>query len=153
MIELKPCPSCDSKHDPSGNSLVVLCRDSYPCAHFVTCRWCGMSGPRRRGEDLSISVTNDAMIVRDNLAKQEAIDAWNALPRKVEPQPIETAPDDGTWILVCEADYECWMSAQWGLLNINPNKYDGAMGWSGHGYIFDGVTHWLPMPPLPEVKE
>jgi len=64
-------------------------------------------------------------------------------------QPIETAPKDGSWILVWEKDYDCPMSAQWGLLNINPNKYDGVHGWSGNGYIFSDVTHWLPMPAMP----
>ena len=82
----------------------------------------------------------------------EATDAWDALPRHIEPQPIETAPKDGAWILVNGPDYDCWMSAQWGILNINPNKHDGVKGWSGHGYLFPDATHWLPMPPLPEVK-
>lgn len=62
--------------------------------------------------------------------------------------PIETAPKDGTWILVADDDYDCWMSAQWGLLNINPNKYDGSHGWSGYGCIFPDVKYWMPMPAL-----
>jgi len=65
-------------------------------------------------------------------------------------QPIETAPKDGTWILVWKHDYDCPMSAQWGLLDINPNKYTGMKGWSGYGYIFSDVTHWMPMPEPPK---
>jgi hypothetical protein len=85
----------------------------------------------------------------DVLRQMEGADA--------QPQPIETAPKDGTWILVWAPDYDCWMSAQWGCLAVNPNKYgDGdklPYGWGGNGYNFPDVTHWLPMPALPEVKK
>ena len=147
MPELKPCPSCGSKHDPNGNSLVILHRDGYPCTHYVTCRWCGMSGPRRRGEDVYGGFPDypEAEIARDNLAKQEAIDAWNALPRHVEPQPIETAPRDGTWILAWRDTFPCWIPVFW---------WDDSdwIDMEGRKNIALGVTHWLPMPPLPEGK-
>jgi hypothetical protein len=63
-------------------------------------------------------------------------------------QPIETAPKDGTWILVCASDYECPMSAQWGLLSIDPRLPDQGYGWCGNGYIFEDVTQWIPMPGM-----
>lgn len=59
--------------------------------------------------------------------------------------PIESAPKDGTWIYVIGPEYETPMPAQWGLLNINPNKYDGAHGWSGNGYIFGDAALWKPI--------
>lgn len=72
-------------------------------------------------------------------------------------RPIETAPKDGTWIYVIGPEYETPMPAQWGLLNINPNKYDGAHGWSGNGYIFNDAVYWRPItkdwPEIPVVCE
>lgn len=64
-------------------------------------------------------------------------------------QPIETAPKDGTWILVWGEDFDCPMSAQWSLLDINPNSTTFENGWVGYGYIFHDLTHWMPLPQAP----
>lgn len=64
-------------------------------------------------------------------------------------QPIETAPKDGTYILVWGQDFDCAMTAQWSLLDINPNTTTFEHGWTAYGVIFEGLTHWMPMPEKP----
>ena len=69
-------------------------------------------------------------------------------------QPIETAPKDGTWILVFEHDEYSpsihvvrWGQPEWGggdltwvtmALGPNPDTYDP-----------HPVTHWMPLPDPP----
>lgn len=68
-------------------------------------------------------------------------------------QPIETAPRDGTTIIVCYA--RCYdmngfapISVQWRA--YHPNA-EGAKEWrDSNGHRIQGVTHWIPLPPPPE---
>ena len=53
-------------------------------------------------------------------------------------QPIETAPRDGTRVLVYERD------AALGAISLNWVDQDG--WWLGH------PTHWMPLPTPPEDK-
>ena len=66
----------------------------------------------------------------------------------VTPQPIETAPKDGTFILLfgdgshSESDDNLWY----------PGYYvdDERMScWASTSGLTDSPTHWLPMPPAP----
>jgi hypothetical protein len=65
-------------------------------------------------------------------------------------QPIETAPRDGTWILVYEGD---WIDprfvghevAHWSKSSFgNPAWRDSSDN------VFDGATHWMPLPAAPQ---
>jgi hypothetical protein len=72
-------------------------------------------------------------------------------------KPIDTAPKDGTYILVWGEDFDCPMTARWEIINEREAVLNDAplrWGWGGHGYIFNGLTHWMPAPkaPLPGVE-
>ena len=67
-------------------------------------------------------------------------------------KPIETAPKDGTLILVYEPDNESWpiRSARWSQSPYPPGRWD----WF---YVYDDClgeapTHWMPLPSPPETK-
>lgn len=78
-------------------------------------------------------------------------------------QPIETAPKDGTWFLICRADdgYESYEVGRYNPLK-HPRYEDAGNGlyrkideviydWSGFNN-FHRATHWMPLPSPPEVK-
>lgn len=83
-----------------------------------------------------------------------AIAEITRLRERTEWRPIETAPKDGTEILV--ASHDCVDQAIWGR-----TKYHGE-GWldfevqcnvtSYTSKPIDGVTHWLPLHPPPGDK-
>jgi hypothetical protein len=70
-------------------------------------------------------------------------------------QPIETAPKDGTIILVCE-DFLCYsVSWQKWYTPYNDWYYD----WCIPNFLIDNIysdgiilhpTHWMPLPELPK---
>ena len=74
-------------------------------------------------------------------------------------QPIETAPRDGTWVLVYgaleysdEGDVTRQAVAQF-TETLNARKCNGrwAMAWYDGGYYGMIVpSHWMPLPPPPE---
>ena len=77
----------------------------------------------------------------------------------MEWQPIETAPKDGTWILVYgdgtddEAEQRKVAVAQY-TNYLNGSTYDKfwwQFAWYDGGYYgrFDGPTHWMPLPEAP----
>ena len=128
MNNLKPCPSCKSVEGP------LLCdRISYAA---VVCRDCGMSGPQM---DFG----------------SEACDAWDALPRHVEPQPIETFKDE--WRGTHEnAPYFLFRhkTIGWGqgYMLLGVPEFPVSLACTDYLQRIEDVTHWLPMPPLPEGK-
>lgn len=75
-------------------------------------------------------------------------------------QPIETAPKDGTWVLVygfINDGYqnECRITtAQWAKVLDYSDQYCWRYAHyeSGH-YGQIEPTHWMPLPPLPKEKE
>ena len=61
----------------------------------------------------------------------------------MEWQPIETAPKDGSIVLIYRDGYVidqacCWYSKEF--------EYWTPVG----GYIFMGATHWMPLPEPPK---
>lgn len=75
-------------------------------------------------------------------------------------QPIETAPKDGTWILVTGGtpDDECGPElmrpavCQWSdQLCGGPHRWRWMHCWFDGGYYgeYDGATHWQPLPEPP----
>lgn len=78
-------------------------------------------------------------------------------------QPIETAPKDGTWILVwggkTDEDLEWWdekdrnrpVTARWSPSEFNRSAHWRFASYDG-GYFGDfdeDPTHWQPLPELP----
>jgi hypothetical protein len=61
-------------------------------------------------------------------------------------QPIETAPKDGTWVLV--------YSASWKDAPPEVSQYDESFGWymPGHEEPNEVLTHWLPLPAAPALR-
>jgi hypothetical protein len=69
-------------------------------------------------------------------AKPESVDVW---------QPIETAPRDGTWILV----------GQWIIHDGGP-FWNECVSWWTKSWGFNGnkvaaATHWMPLPKPPSI--
>ena len=73
-----------------------------------------------------------------------------AIPLAPEWQPIETAPKDGTEILIVAKGYVA--IARW--KNINTDAHP-LMAWAFHheddgAYVLHGPSHWQPMPLPPD---
>ena len=83
-------------------------------------------------------------------------------------QPIETAPKDGTWIVLGKADWNVFPKARWGEVDggdflfdawlfadethgcLVPNVDGGAvLGWSEDYEDECMPTHWMPLPKPP----
>lgn len=69
--------------------------------------------------------------------------------------PIETAPKDGTYLLLWE-QYStnpfvgCWAFGSW---SVSHEHVDAEGGWDGAIVVDsisqDSITHWMPLPPPP----
>ena len=93
------------------------------------------------------------------------LDAMNALRAPLPIwQPIDTAPKDGTWVLLaggtCVVDEgrpaKRPVTAQWsGFVNSRTGNRSGRwqFAWYDSGYYgtYSDPTHWMPLPPLPHV--
>lgn len=67
-------------------------------------------------------------------------------------QPIETAPKDGTWVLLYDPSCDISRGGRIGVGSYEDDFGDGS-------WIFDDTgsipwepfpTHWMPLPPKPE---
>lgn len=120
--------------------------------------WCGTDGNHEKDGEL---IANDLLILiaigeavgelhEKALESRAALEAQNeALKKRVEWQPIETAPKDGTVILVCELEDDF----------VTIGKFNEGH-WNGvdHGvHINSGLriapTHWMPLPDKPAEQE
>ena len=136
MNNLKPCPSCGREEDGAVHGPIKLQEFAVNGRLSVMCYGCGLTGPL--GQD-----------------KAHAYDLWNALPRHVEPQPIETFKDEwrGThenaprFLFRHKATGWCE-----GYMLLGVPEFPVSLVCTDYLQRIDDVTHWLPMPPLPEVK-
>lgn len=64
--------------------------------------------------------------------------------RAQEWQPIETAPKDGTWVMVGNHNGPC--IARWG-------RTPYVEGWFNGRWYSDNQTHWMPLPEPPVPAE
>ena len=63
-------------------------------------------------------------------------------------QPIDTAPKDGTHILLYRSNEHCSISEAFWRQDVFKIAYE----WGGHGWSYpkeDQPTHWMPMPSSP----
>jgi hypothetical protein len=104
-------------------------------------------------EDCRIGAENlQAEIERLTAERDDAKDK----PLALTPQPICTAPRDGTPILVWDGEWNAWVAARW-LIVCGINKGLDSGGWYGdhdcswRANCLDVRTPqwWLPMPPDP----
>jgi len=51
-------------------------------------------------------------------------------------RPIETAPKDGTWVLL-------WSDSHWSVARNDRGRWDDGERWQ------DRATHWMPLPAPP----
>ena len=64
-------------------------------------------------------------------------------------QPIETAPKDGTLVLLANSLQSApgkWAQGNWRAMYFAPGGPDEFRAGAG---LFNAVTHWMPMPPPP----
>lgn len=61
-------------------------------------------------------------------------------------QPIETAPKDGTRVLLVRDNQQVVAFYDMGDWVIMPSR-EGNVGW-----LFTNPTHWMPLPALPEPR-
>jgi hypothetical protein len=87
----------------------------------------------------------------DNFA-QAALTAITDAGYRIVPgwQPIETAPKDGEWIIVYDANYDhsssSYLIAYW----HKPLKvWAGKPNSKGRFPLWENATHWMPLPPAP----
>jgi hypothetical protein len=77
-------------------------------------------------------------------ANEEAMSEW---------QPIETAPTDGTWVLVWGPSQR-WSSVMmaWFALNHRSGKayWKDSTEWDDYELVDDQPTHWMPLPEPPK---
>ncbi len=66
----------------------------------------------------------------------------------MEWQPIETAPKDGTHVLLYRSgEYASLHEGYWKLSHFGGSHAWGGAGWTFAG--FDQPTHWMPLPAPP----
>lgn len=65
-------------------------------------------------------------------------------------QSIESAPKDGTWVLVCGGTWPVTMA--WYALNSRINRAYWKMDdeWDDYDLADDQPTHWMPLPEPPK---
>ena len=65
-------------------------------------------------------------------------------------QPIETAPKDGTHVLVCKESYYYPETASY--RTYHPNAQGKATWRTNSMGVKITPTHWMPLPPLPKIN-
>lgn len=62
-------------------------------------------------------------------------------------QPIETAPKDGTVVILFNPDWDSVVSGRWTYSHRHQREL---WALSGDAFIDPAPTHWMPVPPAPQ---
>jgi hypothetical protein len=76
-------------------------------------------------------------------------------------QPIETAPKDGTPVLIARVEYTEGKSPEVAEVDVGAYLYDAGMNtpdgyepaywyWASDNGSIEEPTHWMPLPPAPQ---
>lgn len=134
MSELKKCPFCGGEahtYERHGKGRTVHGRFWFS----VDCRNCGYFMDDR--ED----VGEDGMFI---YPEKECLKRWNT--RADDWQPIETAPKDGTKVLILADEGKLILQGYW---NIAGERWKST-NQSGHSYPILYPCHWKPLPEGPK---
>lgn len=66
---------------------------------------------------------------------------------RCEWSPIETAPKEGSWIILGKPNHNEVLLGFWHRLH---NSWWGQGGSEGQWKKWQDATHWMPLPPPPE---
>lgn len=94
---------------------------------------------------------SDSLFVRDYIqGLEEKVRATAAAsPSPQAWRPIETAPQDTTWRGWILLKVDGWNGATVG--RWNKDHPDFKVGWVSQAGMFVEPTHWMPIPPLPDL--
>lgn len=137
VSELLPCPFCGGKASVRHERDLYL--DRYQ-RHFVKCGSCGASGSEKIANEDDAYGAIQSVLAGWNRRSQES-DGW---------RPIETAPKDGTRILLASGSglvFTGWWDA-------DPDDHDND-GWVDDAEVWWEPHHWRPLPaaPIPQSNE
>lgn len=76
-----------------------------------------------------------------------SVDSWNA--RAPQWLPIESAPRDGSWVVLGRAGHDAVLLAFWHRLH---SAWWGQGGGDGSWKKWQQATHWMPLPAPPEAS-
>lgn len=136
---LPPEPPYAGTPHPAELGVIAVCD---PCGSIIKAEW----------------------VVHDENPKQAILCVEKCRCDVAPWQPIETAPKDGTPVLlvwhwdsgihkgvtVVLADWGCVAHSHLSRVRDCPNEPDCKMTWGVYSGEF---THWMPLPDLPEVKD
>ena len=106
---------------------------------LLACPWCGQK-PKRNSHFAWCNGTHDT----PHMHAQQPLALWNRRASPPAWQPIETAPKDGTGVLVFRPLAPT--KRMIGIDGRRPNQFDGEWANSRPG---EQPTHWQPLPPPP----
>lgn len=134
------------------------------CCGGERCSMCGKPAARKVGEEI---FHDDPHPIRHNLTAYVCLDhfnmimdrgGWQARAALADWQPIETAPKDGTRILLIASGWSNTNAAERGYwerqpYHKKPKPYWQYDRWNASTSREHPPTHWMPLPPAPLATE
>lgn len=135
-----PCPFCGESAERVDIPAIDPREGGSPDAggSYIACTKCGNSTKIYFGE------------------KEGLLESWNRRTPPAGWKPIETAPKDGTRILMWDAEFTEWKIVQWDIgepsILCGDEKYwvTDSEGPNPDNHIVENPKYWMPLPAAPE---